>query len=330
VPTDYEIVRAPDTKPSGPIGLGVRVPLLVISPWSKGGYVSSEVFDHSSTIRFIEKRFGLPPFTNISPWRRAVCGDLTSCFNFHDPNGHHPLTLPDTSGYLPTPKELAGTAGGAAFIPANLSQVIPGVPAQEKGVRPARALPYELDAVASVHGSAVSLQFINTGRATAVFQVRSGQAGDAVRNYTVEPGKSLTGAWTVTGSTYDLSVYGPNGFVRYFKGSVAGGAATLTVRARYGKHRHGSLGLSIVNTGSSQATVKVLDAYTGESVPAFFSGHGGSFAFDWSLDRFHGWYDLVVTVAEDPSFSFRLAGHVETGRDGWSDPAMGGLVTLKA
>jgi phospholipase C len=47
------------------------------------------------------------------------------------------------------------------------------------------------------------------------------------------------------------------------------------------------------------------------------------------LNALHGWYDLIVTVAEDPSFNYRLAGHVETGRDSFSDPALGGLVTLK-
>jgi phospholipase C len=46
-----------------------------------------------------------------------------------------------------------------------------------------------------------------------------------------------------------------------------------------------------------------------------------------SLDEFFGWYDLIVTVAEDPTFEYRLAGHVETGQDSFSDPAMGGLVT---
>ena len=58
-----------------PIGLGPRVPLLVISPWTRGGWVSSELMDHSSVIRLLERRFGVME-PNISPWRRAVCGDL--------------------------------------------------------------------------------------------------------------------------------------------------------------------------------------------------------------------------------------------------------------
>ena len=54
-----------------------------------------------------------------------------------------------------------------------------------------------------------------------------------------------------------------------------------------------------------------------------------TFEDELSLDQFYGWYDLIVTVAEDPTFKYRLAGHVETGRDSFSDPAIGGLVTLK-
>ena len=54
-----------------------------------------------------------------------------------------------------------------------------------------------------------------------------------------------------------------------------------------------------------------------------------TFEGELSLDQFYGWYDLIVTVAGDPTFQYRLAGHVETGKDSFSDPALGGLVTLK-
>jgi len=64
-----------------PYGLGPRVPMTVVSPWSKGGFVCSQVFDHTSVIRFIEARFGVHE-PNISAWRRAVCGDLTSALDF--------------------------------------------------------------------------------------------------------------------------------------------------------------------------------------------------------------------------------------------------------
>jgi phospholipase C len=65
----------------GPIGLGFRVPMLVVSPFSRGGLVSSDVFDHTSTLRFLETRFGVE-VPNLSAWRRRVTGDLTSAFNF--------------------------------------------------------------------------------------------------------------------------------------------------------------------------------------------------------------------------------------------------------
>jgi phospholipase C len=61
---------------SGPIGLGFRVPMIVVSPFSAGGYRSSEVYDHTSTLRFMERIFGVEE-PNISAWRRQTCGDLT-------------------------------------------------------------------------------------------------------------------------------------------------------------------------------------------------------------------------------------------------------------
>jgi phospholipase C len=309
---------------SGPIGLGTRVPFLVISPWSKGGYVNSQVFDHTSTIQFIEKRFGVFE-PNISPWRRAVAGDLTSAFNFANPNQHVHVDLPDTSGFLPSIAELAG-GGGTDFIP-SLSSVILGVPQQEIGVRPARALPYELNVHASVGASTVSLTFFNTGSATVVFHVRSGNPADNVRTYTVEPGKQLADSWNAAPS-YDLSVYGPNGFVRYFNGSVGSGAASLDVISNYVRGEDsGSIELKITNLATSPADVTVLDAYRGNTRTRHLQS-GQSFERRSESEDLGGWYDLIVTVAGDPTFNYRLAGHVETGRDSISDPALGGLVTL--
>jgi phospholipase C len=69
----------------GPIGLGFRVPMLVISPFSRGGFVSSDTFDHTSMLRFLETRFGAE-VPNLSAWRRGATGDLTSAFNFAAPN----------------------------------------------------------------------------------------------------------------------------------------------------------------------------------------------------------------------------------------------------
>jgi phospholipase C len=324
VSIENEIVTT--STPTGPIGLGTRVPFLAISPWSKGGYVNSQVFDHTSVIQFIEKRFGVFE-RNISPWRRAVAGDLTSVFNFANPNDA-PATLPSTSSDLPSVAELGG-GNVSTFVP-TLGEVIIGVPAQEQGIRPARALPYHLDVHGSVDASnsTVCLTFFNTGRAAAVFQVRSGNVADPVRHYTVEPGKTLAGTWNVA-SSYHLSVYGPNGFVRYFNGSIGSSAAVLDVRSSDDRDDdRGSLEWRITNLAADRAEVSVLDAYTGES-SSWLLRPDETFEGEVSLGQFHGWYDLIVTVAADPTFKYRLAGHVETGKDSFSDPALGGLVTLK-
>jgi phospholipase C len=324
VSIENEIVTT--SVPNGPIGLGTRVPFVVISPWSKGGFVNSQVFDHTSVVQFIEKRFGVFE-RNISPWRRAVAGDLTSVFNFANPNDA-PDNLPATDGFLPPPAELAG--GNTSTFHPTLNSVILGVPAQEKGIRPARALPYELDAQASINASnsTVVLTFLNTGRATAVFHVRSGNPADPVRYYTVEPGKTLAGAWNVA-STYNLFVYGPNGFVRYFSGRIGAGAAVLEIDLSYGSEGgRATIQWKLSNDAADQAEISVLDAYTGNVSTRSLHTHA-TFVNKLVLDQFHGWYDLIVTVAGDPTFKYRLAGHVETGEDSFSDPALGGLVTLK-
>ena len=166
----------------GPYGLGVRVPMIVISPWSKGGWVNSQLFDHTSLIRFVEKRFSiLEP--NITPWRRAVIGDLTSAFDFVSPNDAV-VALPDTSSYEPSDKNRH-----PSYVPN--PRRMQALPQQEPGTRPARALPYELQVDGQVSASGVQLFFRNTGKAAAVFQVRSGNG--------------QTGPWTST-SCKHLSV----------------------------------------------------------------------------------------------------------------------------
>jgi len=78
----------------GPIGLGFRVPMLVVSPFSRGGYVCSDVFDHTSQLRFLETRFGVQA-PNISAWRRATTGDLTATLSVAEPDPSVP-PLPPT------------------------------------------------------------------------------------------------------------------------------------------------------------------------------------------------------------------------------------------
>jgi phospholipase C len=288
--------------------------------------VNSEVFDHTSLIKFIETRFadGHPDLieTNITPWRRAVVGDLTSAFDFEKPNEWHMIQLPDTSSYKP--KNLVFYPDETIVPPASQH-----LPAQEHGIRPARALPYALHArgvLQSADGS-FRIGFGNTGCATAVFQVRSGNPAHDPRTYTVEPGKQLSGVWSIAGigaTDYDLSVYGPNGFLRAFKGSVSSGSARLDVQTVYDE-RTNHITLIVTNRGSHGVTVDVLDTYS-DRTRSEHLGAGASASLHWPLERVDGWYDFVISVEHDSDFACHIAGHLETGKDSISDPAMGGLV----
>jgi phospholipase C len=315
VPTTNEIYPGSAQYAAGPYGLGARVPMVVISPWSKGGWVNSEVFDHTSLIRFVEARFGVKE-SNITPWRRAVTGDLTSAFDFKAPNAGV-VSLPSTVAYVPP-----DNVRHADYKPA--PPTVQAMPQQEKGTRPARAVPYELHVAAAVENGTVGLEFRNSGKATVVFQVRSGNSNDAPRSYTVSPKQEVSDTWAVAsvGSTaYDLSVYGPNGFFRAFQGSIAPVAgAQLEVKTRYNQGQAGLM-LELRNTGGSACEASIRDAYRNTTVTLKLRAHETA-AREFELSSSHGWYDLLVEVEADAVYRRQLAGHVETGRDSVTDPAI--------
>jgi phospholipase C len=113
-----------------PIGLGFRVPMIVISPWSTGGFVCGQTFDHGSVIRLIERRFGVYE-PNISAWRRQTCGDLTAAFDFGHGRRRFPR-LPDPSG------SAAQQQNECTSYPAPVVPSVQSVPTQEPGTRPRR------------------------------------------------------------------------------------------------------------------------------------------------------------------------------------------------
>ena len=323
VDTAIEIFAGNSTYAAGPYGLGPRVPMIVVSPWSKGGWVCSQTFDHTSVIQFLEQRFGgdYPAIRegNISAWRRTVCGDLTSAFDFVSPNAAR-VPLPSTAGFAP-PDRLRHPD----YVP--VPPVNQAVPTQEPGLRHARALPYEFN----VGGRANFLQgtfeidFANTGQAGACFQVRSGDPSIGPWTYTVEAGKSLSDTWDLAAggrTTYDLSVYGPNGFFRAFKGRLTGGAAAkVEVSSSYDRSGR-ELTLVVANHGAAPCRVSITDVYSGRSLGRMVAS-GAGFRDQRSLRSSFGWYDLLVEVASDAGFVRRLAGHLETGEDSASDPAIG-------
>jgi phospholipase C len=293
-----------------PVGLGPRVPMIVVSPWSKGGYVNSELFDHTSVIRFLEARFGvLEP--QITPWRRAVCGDLTSVFDFKTPNGAK-AALPDVSA-LPAKAEKA-KALPFPKPPATAERM----PRQEPGQRPARALPYALDVSTQVRTDGVALTLVNTGAAGATLDLRPAHGGEP-RFYTVEAGRQVADVVTADGR-YDLALYGPNGFLRGFRGEAhPGPEASARFDAKTGK-----LLVTLRNGGTKPLTMDVApNAYVTAPARLHRLAPGAEAVDAWDLKASHNWYDLIVTCAEAPSFQRRLAGHGEDGKPSLSDPLLG-------
>ncbi|WP_410617403.1 phosphocholine-specific phospholipase C [Amycolatopsis sp. lyj-109] len=302
VDTTGEIFAGSAANPAGPYGLGQRVPMLVVSPWSKGGYVCSETFDHTSIIRFVERRFGVHE-PNISPWRRSVCGDLTSAFDFARTDARVPA-LPDTAGYEPPDR-----VRHPDYVPAVPAHAV--LPKQEPGLRPARALPYDLAADAKV-GAALNLTFGNQGRAGATFSVTS--PGGDPRTYTTGAGCSLSAVLPVSGG-YDYTAHGPNGFVRTFRGGALAGPE---VSARP-EGRSGNLALVLTNSGPVPVRLTLTDAYGRRSTSRLLRP-GARVVEVVDTRRSGNWYDVSVVSDRDPRFLRRLAGHVETGRPSTSDP----------
>jgi phospholipase C len=304
----------------GPYGLGSRVPMIVVSPWSKGGWVNSQVFDHTSLIRFIEQRFARqnPKLveSNITPWRRAVCGDLTSAFDFKTPNAARPR-LPDTDGFEPTDKV---RHPDYSPMPPRRQRL----PRQERGLRWARAIPYELHAIgrSDTVGGVFRIVFVNTGKAGACFHVRSALGSEGPWSFTVEAGKSLSESWALAPQQgrYDLSVHGPNGFLRGFRGVAGAGRTNLDIDCSYDDDL--TLAVTLTNRSTSPARLVIKDVYGDETTRPFLAP-GSALKTHWRLKSTHGWYDLVIGAEGDGSFERRMAGHIEDGRDSMSDPAFG-------
>jgi len=287
----------------------------VVSPWSKGGWVSSELFDHTSVIRFLEARFGVME-PNIGPWRRAVCGDLTSAFDFVGAGDGTMPALPDVS-----------MAGAVVAVQSKLPVPAPPVESeklfQEPGTRPSRPLPYDLHVDGTGGGERLSLTFGNNGKRAAVFQVYDRLHLDRIpRRYTVEPGKSLAGSWAAAAADsgrYDLEVHGPGGFLRRLSGPAAASAG-LELMLRHDAE-HGAVVLTAINKGSTPRTVTVrAEAYRTDGPWTLAVTPGGTAEQHWQLADSGNWYDLTAT---DGDFHRRFSGRVETGKPAISDPRMG-------
>jgi phospholipase C len=303
---EYPTLYTPDQLP---YGLGPRVPMLAISPWSKGGYVCSEVFDHTSVIRFLEVRFGVHE-PNITPWRRAVCGDLTSAFDFRS-HSARTLSLPSTSEYwdlvhqesqLPPP------------VAPDRQAII--LPTQEPGLRPTRPLPYALKLDLRAAHDGVHLHFRNSSSAGVCCTAYWDASFGVPRRYTLGAGHRLSDFVPLPGDQLlAMTVYGPNGFVRKVQGE---GAVPLELESA--TEVDGTIWLRVRNLDDRALTVCIRDEAYGRGDHNLQVRPGQ--AVEWHCDLYssHHWYDLSVSAGR---YRWRLAGHIETGEESYSDPASG-------
>jgi phospholipase C len=311
---------------SNVFGPGPRVPMYIVSPWSVGGWVNSQVFDHTSVLRFLEARFAVAE-KNISPFRRAVCGDLTTAFDFTTSNSDQRVKF----------TESRTDADQLRAKQEKLSQITPpvngGLPAQPAGTRPSRALPYELNVSAksdSANGGVLRLTFTNSGKAAAVFHVYDKLHLDRLpRRYMVEPGKTLDDIWNAVSDdrgAYDLWVLGPNGFHRAFQGALStrGVKNTAAPEVIFSYDvAHKQILLTMINRGDASCVVTVRpNAYRKAGPWTFRVPAGMQLDQHWPIGSQNNWYDFTATVPVG-GFSRRFAGRMETGEHGVSDPAMG-------
>jgi phospholipase C len=344
----------------GPIGLGYRVPLVVASPWSRGGYVCSEVFDHTSVLRLLEnllsRRTGRTiRETNISDWRRTICGDMSSIFR---PSNGENAKAPAT---LKRDEFLAGI-NQAQFrpIPADFRRLKRKellrageemLPRQEEGTRPSCALPYELSADGILSGDRKSFK-INFRAGNGFFGKRS--AGSPFRvyspasiltqrcgieafeigrtwDYAVAAGDQVEDVWDLADfedGAYLLRVHGPNGFFREFGGDAGDPPLSLELEPA-GPGARSGWGTDLIAMNHDERfaiTLSIDDPSYGSGRREVTLGPAGDSraraVIGIPLESSLGWYDLEVSVSGRPKFTRHLCGHVECGREATSDPLM--------
>jgi phospholipase C len=352
---------------SGPIGLGFRVPMIIASPWSRGGRVCSEVFDHTSTLQFLEhfineKYNKQIQVSNISNWRRTICGDLTSAFQKYEEGEDQELKFLERDPYIEKiydakfKKEPSDYKKLSAIEIKRINEdpgSSPLMPHQEPGIRPSCGLPYELyvDGCLTDSKKALNLtmQAGNTvfGKRAAgtPFKVyapggyltresensgSSNYEGTRAWDYAVIAGGLLTDSYPLhnfKGAQYLLRIYGPNGFFRELKGTRNDPMVRLLCGYQQDKNAKnkltGNLILRTVSKSSHAHKIQIKDNAYGEGRILRKIPAGTRENFVLDLAMSHGWYDITVTVEGNKAFFRQYSGHVETGEESISDLAMG-------
>jgi phospholipase C len=295
-----------------PIGFGPRVPMIICSPWTRGGFVDSNSYDHTSMLRFLEAWTGVQA-TNITSWRRSVTGDLTAAFDFTSPDFSVP-TLPDTAALVA--QSDAEKSFPAVAPPAEGAQVMP---VQESGTRPRRPSQIMPQADVTVNRSSytVTATMSNAGQVgVSLFVFPDKYLAASATPFTVVSGTNKTYTWTAIKKNsygYAFSIYGPDGFVRSFAGDIVGASTTTGQIPRVtGTPVTGSalsLQLTLANDGTTAVTytLKVNDyAGTTQTVTV---GANGSTNVTWPVDS-DGYYDVVITANTSDGFTRRYAGRI--------------------
>ncbi|MFE0463194.1 phosphocholine-specific phospholipase C [Kitasatospora sp. NPDC058965] len=314
-----------------PIGLGFRVPMIIVSPWTRGGRVNSQIFDHTSVLRFLESWTGVQ-CPNISAWRRALCGDLTSAFDFANPVFGPLPALPDPvpAGHALMTAAACGRAT-AATPPAGSGTR----PVQESGNRTACPLPYQTNAYLDHYagtdptGSQQAwISFENLG-ALATNATHFAAYANAYRSggpwqYTVGANAATSDYFNIGagsgGGKYDLSVTGPNRFLRRFRGDTGGANGRYArVKSYFAPNLDPiALWFQLFNdhpTDTATFTITANNYRSGSWTYAV--GPGASFADYFNQTSYaNSWYDFTITVSNDPGWSQRFVGHIETGSFG--------------
>jgi phospholipase C len=326
--------RAPGIKP----GFGGRVPFVLVSPWTRGGFVNSEVFDHTSTIQLIEewtKSLGKPAICkNINDWRRGVSGNLLSAIDF----SHFDASFPK----LPKPADLLASVVADSSLPA-VPQ--PAIGAQVMPTQPitgtAKRSPL------SFQPNGVLVENHATGTATATFTVQGGPQGKAINMIgladeyvpalagaeplgigqdalplTASNYRSASYTWDTkaTNGKYAFTFYGPDHFIRSFAGTVVPANDKTSARPRAevelvkghtrpdsrGKSRDATLEFTLSAEGRRPVTFTLTandfaGGKTTVEVPA-----GKRRAVSWPTED--GYYDVIITATESAGFSQRFAG----------------------
>jgi phospholipase C len=328
---------------NGPIGMGFRVPMVVASPWSRGGWVNSQLFDHTSMIQFLEEfvreKTGKTVYeTNVSAWRRAISGDLTSCFRTQTKDDAR-LNYLDRDRFVIQIREAKDKELPANFKALTASQIAEvnqklaasqWMSKQEPGTRPANPLPYELYADGWL--SADGKSFVVTMKAgTAVHGARSAGAPFNVYlreeqamvagTYVVKAGDTLTQSFPVKDGKYSIDVHAPNGFFRSFNGTSTAPVMVQGVYEQKSGRLSGNIALQVKNSGKNPVQIAVMDhSYGLAPVRKNVAAGATENVVMWS-GKSHGWYDVSVSAENG---EVRYAGRVETGATSITDPAMSG------